>query len=337
MNSEQPLLSVQDLVVEYLSDRGPVRAVDHISFDIMPGEIVGLAGESGCGKSTAANAIMGILRDPAVLAGGRILFQGRNMAAMSKHEHRKFRWRHVSMVFQSAMNALNPVLRVGDQFVDMIRAHERVSSQEALRRAGSLLRMVGIDPDRVSAYPHELSGGMRQRVIIAMALALEPELIIMDEPTTALDVVVQREILEEIAMLQKRLGFAVLFITHDLSLLVEFSDRIAIMYAGEIVEMSSAQDLFQRPKHPYTEGLMKSFPALSGPKVRITGIPGAPPDLLKPPVGCRFSPRCAYCNHYRATVRPVLQEVELNHFVACHLYAENPSKETVDERTSVAD
>jgi peptide/nickel transport system ATP-binding protein len=320
----QPLLRIEDLVVDYYSPRGVVRAVDHISFDIMPGEIVGLAGESGCGKSTAANAVLGILREPAHQTGGRILFQGRDMGTLSRREARRFRWRHISMVFQSAMNALNPVLRVGDQFVDMIQAHEHVSRHDALKRAGELLRLVSIDPARVTAYPHELSGGMRQRVIIAMALALEPELIIMDEPTTALDVVVQREILEEIEQLQKRLGFAVLFITHDLSLLVEFSHRIAIMYAGEIVESAPARELFADPKHPYTRGLMASFPSLSGERVELTGIPGFPPDLISPPSGCRFHPRCPHCTEYRATVRPALREIAPGRLVACHMYDDDP-------------
>lgn len=334
MTEAGPLLRVEELVVDYYSSRGVVRAVDHISFDIMPGEIVGLAGESGCGKSTAANAILGILREPAQQSDGRILFQGKDVSSMSKRDQRKFRWRHVSMVFQSAMNALNPVLRVGDQFVDMMQAHEHVSKRHALQRAGELLRLVGIDPERVSAYPHELSGGMRQRVIIAMALALQPELIILDEPTTALDVVVQREILQEVEELQRRLGFAALFITHDLSLLVEFSNRIAIMYAGEIVEMADAQVLFREPKHPYTVGLMNSFPSLVGPRKVIQGIPGAPPDLANPPPGCRFSPRCPYSTPFRQRVHPDLLEVQANHLVACHLYG--AEQEVSNERTVTA-
>ena len=199
------------------------------------------------------------------------------------------------MVFQSAMNSLNPVMRVGDQFVDMMQAHERISKRRALAQAGELLRMVGIEPERTRSYPHELSGGMRQRVIIAMALALKPELVIMDEPTTALDVVVQREILQQIDALKRDLDFAVLFITHDLSLLLEFADRVAIMYAGEIVESAPAAELYRAPQHPYTIGLMSSFPPLTGPIERMTGIPGSPPDLSDPPSGCRFHPRCPHC------------------------------------------
>jgi peptide/nickel transport system ATP-binding protein len=227
------------------------------------------------------------------------------------------------------MNALNPVMRVGDQFVDMMRAHERIDKRRATARAGELLAMVGIDPRRVRAYPHELSGGMRQRVIIAMALALEPELVIMDEPTTALDVVVQREILQQVEALKAELGFAVLFVTHDLSLLLEFADRVAIMYAGELVETAPAAQLFENPSHPYTQGLMRSFPPLTGPIERMTGIPGSPPDLAAPPSGCRFHPRCPHCRAEdvelfvrQTTQRPALREVEPGHRVACHLFPE---------------
>ena len=234
------LLELDGLCVDYVLGDRRVRAVDNVSLSIAPGEILGLAGESGCGKSTLASAVLQILKPPAEVAGGRILFQGRDLVAMSRDELRGVRWRHVSLVFQSAMNVLNPVMRVGDQFVDMYKAHDRIRRSDALARAGDLLELVGIERKRVRSYPHELSGGMRQRVVIAMALALEPELIVMDEPTTALDVVVQREILQELEELKRRLGFAVLFITHDLSLLVEFSDRIAIMYAGEIVESASS-------------------------------------------------------------------------------------------------
>jgi peptide/nickel transport system ATP-binding protein len=320
------LLELRQLVVDYEVPGKRVRAVDHIDLQIHAGEIFGLAGESGCGKSTTGNAILQILREPARVTGGEILFRGENLLGKSREELRQFRWRNVSMVFQSAMNALNPVLRIGDQFVDMMRAHERVSKKRALIRAGSLLEMVGIDPSRVRSYPHELSGGMRQRVIIAMALALSPELVILDEPTTALDVVVQREILQQFEALKRELDFAVLFITHDLSLLVEFADRIGIMYAGEIVETAAAHDLFAEAKHPYTQGLLSSFPPLTGPLLRMTGIPGMPPDLGDPPSGCRFHPRCPHCVPSDGALyarqiaeKPVLKQVAPSHFVACHL------------------
>ena len=316
------LLEVRDLKVEY----GSVRAVDGVDLDIGSGETLGLAGESGCGKSTVANAVMQILRPPARIVGGSISFQGDDLVGKSAEQLRRYRWRNVSMVFQSAMNALNPVTRVGDQFVDMMRAHEHISKSRALVRAGELLELVGMDKRNVRSYPHELSGGMRQRVIIAMALALSPELVILDEPTTALDVVVQREILQEIEALKHGFGFAVLFITHDLSLLLEFADRIAIMYAGEIVESAPAAQLAESPLHPYTQGLLRSFPPLTGPRVRLAGIPGSPPDLREPPSGCRFHPRCPHCLpenaalHLRQTSeRPRLREITPGHSVACHL------------------
>jgi peptide/nickel transport system ATP-binding protein len=320
--ARETLVELRGLTVAY----DDVVAVDGVNLTIGAGEILGLAGESGCGKTTVANALMQILRPPAHIAGGSILFRGDDLTALSTEELRRHRWRNVSMVFQSAMNALNPVMRVGDQFVDMMRAHERISKRAALAKAAELLDLVGIDGRRVRAYPHELSGGMRQRVIIAMALALQPELVIMDEPTTALDVVVQREILQQVQELQRELGFAVLFITHDLSLLFEFADRVAIMYAGEIVEEAPARRLHREGRHPYTVGLMKSFPPLTGPIEHMTGIPGTPPDLASPPAGCRFNPRCPYCTTddaslyaLQTSVRPVLREVAAGHRVACHL------------------
>ena len=323
-NRTETLLELRGLAVEY----GRVRAVDGVDLEIHAGEILGLAGESGSGKSTVANAAMQILRPPAHIAGGSILFRGEDLLGKSSEELRQFRWRNVSMVFQSAMNALNPVMRVGDQFVDMMRAHERISKRQALADAAELLDSVGIDRRRLRSYAHELSGGMRQRVIIAMALALQPELVILDEPTTALDVVVQREIVQQVQDLQRKLQFAVLFITHDLSLLLEIADRIAIMYAGEIVETVSAERLAANPQHPYTQGLLRSFPPLSGPRLRLTGIGGSPPDLADPPSGCRFHPRCPECLPDRlglyarqTTERPRLRETEPGHKVACHLVA----------------
>ena len=323
------LVELRQLVVDYVTPERRTRGVDHVDLTIHAGEIVGLAGESGCGKSTAANAILQILRPPAQVTSGEILFHGENLVGKSAEQLRRYRWRNVSMVFQSAMNALNPVMRVGDQFVDMMQAHEKINKKQALARAAELLDLVGIDRRRIRAYPHELSGGMRQRVIIAMALSLNPELVIMDEPTTALDVVVQREILQQIEALKRDFGFAVLFITHDLSLLLEFADRVAIMYAGEIVEETPSARLFEKPLHPYTVGLMRSFPPLTGPMERMTGIPGSPPDLAKPPTGCRFHVRCPHCipehaalYHRQVTERPRLRVIEPDHRVACHLVEE---------------
>jgi peptide/nickel transport system ATP-binding protein len=321
-----PLLDVRNLTVDYLTPRGRARAVDRISFSIAPGEVFGLAGESGCGKSTAAHAIMRLIKPPGRIAGGQILIGGEDVAAMSERKLRDVRWRRISIVFQSAMNALNPVLNIGTQIVDAIRAHEKVSRQQAHDRAAELFELVGLSPDRLRSFAHQLSGGQRQRAVIAMALALNPELIILDEPTTALDVVVQRDILQQIKDLKSRFDFSILFITHDLSLLVEISNRMAIMYAGRIVEQAPAGRLLDKPLHPYTVGLMSSFPSIFGEKRQLQGIPGSPPDLVMPPRGCRFSPRCPHClpenrELYRlqTEIQPVLREVEPDHWVACHL------------------
>jgi peptide/nickel transport system ATP-binding protein len=320
LHSASALLDVRDLRVQYLTPRGPVRAVDGVSFAIKPGEVFGLAGESGSGKSTIAHAILRLLHPPALITGGQVLFNGEDILDMDDKELERFRWREISIVFQSAMNSLNPVMTIGDQIIDVIDAHLQLARSEAQERAAFLLDLVGIDPKRLAAYPHELSGGMRQRAVIAIALALSPPLMIMDEPTTALDVVVQKEILQQIEELKEKMGFSILFITHDLSLLVEFSTRIAIMYAGEIVELAPAQELFSNPLHPYTQGLMNSFPSISGPKKKLTGIPGAPPDMVNVPSGCRFHPRCALVQPMHTRVVPRLHEVSPGHFVACHLY-----------------
>jgi peptide/nickel transport system ATP-binding protein len=302
-----------------MTAHGAVGAVDGVSFTVNPGEVVGLAGESGSGKSTIAHAILRILRPPALITGGEVLFAGRDTLKMDDAELENFRWSNISIVFQSAMNSLNPVMRVRDQLLDVMQ-HHGLPKDQANKRARQLFDLIGIDPQRLDSYPHELSGGMRQRAVIAIALAVNPDLIIMDEPTTALDVVVQKDILLQIARLREVLGLSILFITHDLSLLVEFSSRILIMYAGEFVEDAPARELFDNPLHPYTVGLMNSFPSISGEKRKLTGIPGSPPDLAAPPAGCRFHPRCPKAMNICSQTAPVMKAVSAGHSVACHLY-----------------
>jgi peptide/nickel transport system ATP-binding protein len=318
-STDQPLLELCDLHVVYLTRRGPVKAVDGVSLMIKPGQVVGLAGESGSGKSTIAHAILRILHPPAVITDGQILYSSRDILEMNDAELEQFRWANISIVFQSAMNALNPVMRVRDQITDVMR-HHGISQDEADERAKELFDLVGIEPQRLDAYPHQLSGGMRQRVVIAIALALKPSVLILDEPTTALDVVVQKDILHQLSVLKEKFGFSILFITHDLSLLVEFSNHIAIMYAGEIVEKAPAHELFNQPLHPYTLGLMNSFPSISGQKHKLTGIPGAPPDLIDPPTGCRFHPRCPRVMPVCSQITPVEKTITRGHTVSCHLY-----------------
>jgi peptide/nickel transport system ATP-binding protein len=296
----QPLLEVSGLCVDYGAGPGTVHAVVGADLVLHRGEVLGLAGESGSGKSTLAHAITRLLRAPGMITGGSVAYRpgpGRAVDLLAADEGalRVLRWSQISVVLQSAMNALNPVMSIGTQLTDVLHAHmPSMTKAERQARAASLLDMVGISDDRLGSHPHELSGGMRQRVMIAMALALEPQVVIMDEPTTALDVVTQREILEELMDLRERLGFAVLFITHDLSLLIEIADSIAVMYAGRLVERAAAAVLFRAPRHPYSLGLLSSFPSLHGPRQRLTGIPGSPPDLRRLPAGCVFHPRCPY-------------------------------------------
>jgi len=316
------LLDIRNLVVDYMTPRGPARAVNGVSFSIRRGEVFGLAGESGCGKSTIAHAIMRLIKPPGLISGGELIFAGQDVLALSPRELQRFRWRRASIVFQSAMTALNPVINLGEQISDAIMAHDPMRKRQALARADELFALVGIDARRLKSFPHELSGGMRQRAVIAMALALNPDLVIMDEPTTALDVVVQRDILQQIQDLQARLGFSVIFITHDLSLLVEFSTRIAIMYAGKIAELAPADRLFREPKHPYTVGLMNSFPSITGERRKLQGIPGSPPDLVTPPPGCPFAPRCPHVMSECTRAYPMLRQVGDAHVAACHLYRE---------------
>jgi oligopeptide/dipeptide ABC transporter ATP-binding protein len=291
---DETVLKVEDLTVAYATDADPVVAVDRVSFDLARGEFLGIVGESGCGKSTLLYAIARLLGSPlpGEVVGGRILFQGKDLVLLEEKELRRVRWRDISVVMQSAMNALNPVLSVAEQMRDACEAHSNMSKREIEERSREVLRLVSIDPIHLHSYPHQLSGGMRQRAMIAMALLFTPDLVIMDEPTSALDVVAQRSLMVQIKELQERLGFAVIFVTHDMSLVSHFSDRLLVMYAGQVAELSETRELFDRPLHPYSQGLLSAFPSIHGPRVRLLGIPGTPPDLANPPAGCRFAPRC---------------------------------------------
>jgi oligopeptide/dipeptide ABC transporter ATP-binding protein len=322
-----PVLEIRDLSIAYATVAGDLKAVSHVDLSLAPGEIVGLAGESGSGKSTLALGACRLLRAPAIITGGDVIYRGKRVGAdgvnileQSARQLRTLRWREIAIVFQSAMNALNPVLSIRDQLGDVLDAHLKLSREEWRQRLDYLLDLVGIPRERLKSYPHELSGGMRQRVMIAMALAVDPEVVIMDEPTTALDVVVQREILAEIAELQKELHFAVLFITHDLSLLLEVADRIAILYGGRLLELGDSEEIHNRTAHPYTRGLLDSFPSVHGARRSLAGIPGSPPDLRTIPPGCPFQPRCRFsrpeCQQIDMALLPVPGSVT-NHITAC--------------------
>jgi peptide/nickel transport system ATP-binding protein len=323
----EPVLDIRDFSVVYRTGGRDVRAVDKVNLALYPGEVVGLVGESGSGKSTLAYGASRLLRPPALITGGSVRYAGRRLTApvevlqLRPDELKKLRWREIAIVFQSAMNALNPVLNVRDQLLDVIHAHLKLSRREAQEKAAKLLDLVGIPRARLRSFPHELSGGMRQRVMIAMALATDPEIVIMDEPTTALDVVVQRDILAQIVELKETLGFSILFITHDLSLLLELADRIAVMYAGQLLEIGTADELHREPAHPYTKGLLNSFPSLRGPRRELAGIPGSPPDLASPPPGCPFLPRCGYgtdaCTSVDMHLAPVPTSADPDHVSAC--------------------
>jgi len=315
------VLTVRDLSVEYLMEGGTVRAVDGVSFDLSPGEFLGVVGESGCGKSTLLFAIAQLLVPPAEITGGSVVFRGESMVGLTDRQLAAIRWKDLSVVMQSAMNALNPVKTIAAQFKDAMRAHGVASKQEIADRSAEVLRMVGIDPVHLKSYPHQLSGGMRQRSMIAMALLLTPELVIMDEPTSALDVVAQRSLMVQIKELQEQLGFAVIFVTHDMSLVSHFSDRLMVMYAGRVDEFGPTRQVFDSPQHPYTIGLMEAFPSIRGPRVPLTGIPGSPPNLASPPPGCRFAPRCPKVMTRCREETPELYHVN-GTLVRCFLHAD---------------
>lgn len=315
------LLEVKNLKMYYKTLRGEVRAVDDVSFRLEPGRALGLAGESGCGKSSMATTLLRLLPANGRIAGGSIFFDGVDILALSEEEFRKnIRWKKISIIFQGAMNALNPVLRIGDQIAEAIVNTGETTKEEAVARTKELLAMVGIDPGRYHDYPHEFSGGMKQRVVIAMALACHPTLVIADEPTTALDVMVQAQVLSAVENLRKKFGLAMILISHDLSVIAQTCDEIAVMYAGKLVEYGEAVEIYKEPRHPYTRGLLKAFPDITAERSPIKTIPGYAPNLLEPPAGCRFHPRCPLAVETCRRLEPVLKPVtpESNRVVACH-------------------
>lgn len=336
MISSDLVLEVRGLSVDYGLGASALHAVDCIDLILRRGEVLGLAGESGCGKSTLAYAMTRLLRPPGIITDGEVYYYPKegppvDVLSLSNEDLRRWRWEELSIVFQAAMNALNPVQRIRTQFDHVLQTHRpAMGKAERNERISELLHLVGISADRASAYPHELSGGMRQRAMIAVALALEPEIIVMDEPTTALDVVIQKRILHEIMELRDRFGFSVVFITHDLSLLVELADTIAVMYAGKLVEVAPAKEIYRKPRHPYTDGLLNSFPLLHGARKMLTGIPGSPPNLKSVPSGCPFHPRCARAKAACSGTAPQLVQSPVEgdsdeHLVSCLLYSEPAS------------
>jgi peptide/nickel transport system ATP-binding protein len=323
-SSLDPVLRVEDLRVHYETPRGDVKAVDGVSFALQPGERLGLIGESGSGKSTMAMALMRMTRPPGKVAGGRVLLEGRNLLEMSVRDLRRVRLSEITLVPQGAMNSLNPVMRIRDQIVDGILAHEsrHPRPREFDDRVARLLERVGLEPEVAMRYPHELSGGMKQRAVMAIATALDPKVIVADEPTSALDVVVQRQVMLTLGQVQEGLGAAVVLIGHDMGLMAQFADYIGVMYAGKLVELGSVKRVLTEPRHPYTWLLIDSLPAFDE-KRRLRGIPGLPPTLIDVPAGCPFNPRCPHQHGRCLTEVPELVELEPHRKVACHLYPEN--------------
>jgi peptide/nickel transport system ATP-binding protein len=312
------LLSIQDLKVHYFTRKGAVRAVDDVSINLEPDQTLGLIGESGCGKSTMVSALMRFITPPGRIVAGKIIFKDRDIVPISDEEMRKLRGKEIAMVFQAAQNALNPVLNIGKQIAEEILEHENATKEEAWERARKQLELVGIDGNRIKSYPHEFSGGMKQRVMIAIATACDPELLILDEPVTGLDVIVQRQLLVLITDLRAKISLPIIFITHDLSVITETCDNVAVMYAGKIVEEASTIELYQEPLHPYSQLLISSYPSIKGKKKTLKSIPGAPPDLVELPTGCSFHPRCPYAMAICRQEEPMLQ-IKNGHRVACHL------------------
>jgi peptide/nickel transport system ATP-binding protein len=318
MSTTNPILSVQDLTMHYTTRKGDVWAVDDVSFDVARGQSLGLVGESGCGKTSIAISLLRLLPDNARILGGHVYLDGADIMALDERDILKVRWKGISMVFQAAMNALDPVYRVGDQIVEALQTHiEVMTVAQARKRVAELFQWVGLDPTLMDCYPHEFSGGMRQRAVIAMALSCTPDIIIADEPTTALDVIVQDRILKQMRAIQRRLDMGMIYISHDIAVIAEVSDRIGVMYAGRMAELADAVDVFERPVHPYTFALMSAFPSIRGEKRELLTLAGEPPDLLNPPPGCRFHPRCPRATVACTKEQPAFEDMGGGHFVAC--------------------
>jgi peptide/nickel transport system ATP-binding protein len=319
------ILSVRKLKTYYQTQRGFVKAVDDVSFEVEKGQALGFAGESGCGKTTIALSVLRILPPNAKIISGNIFFKGMDIATLDEATLReKIRWKGISLVFQGAMNALNPVYKVSDQIVEAIQLHEpNVEKREAYERVAKLFELVGLDPSRANHYPHEFSGGMRQRAMIAMALACNPDILIADEPSTALDVIVQAQVLQLLRHLKQKLNLSLIVISHDLSIIAETCEKAAIMYGGKLVEYGDIVAIFKNPMHPYTQGLLSAFPEIGAPRTKLVSIPGSPPDLLNPPAGCKFVERCKYAMPVCKEVDPTPINIEKEHNVACHLYAKS--------------
>jgi len=317
----EPLLEIRDLIVEYPTRRGLVRAVDRVTLTIPRGKVVGLVGESGCGKSTMGMAVLRLLRPPGRIVGGEVVFEGRNLLELDEEAMRQLRGARISMIFQDPMTCLNPLQRISDHIVETIRTHEPEVSEDAARqRAAALIDRLGIAKDRLDDHPHQLSGGMRQRVMIGLALTLNADLIIADEPTTSLDVIVEAQFLDLLRELQKQFGLTILLITHNIGVVAELADQVAVMYAGELVELAEAGPLFARPLHPYTQGLLHSVPNIKLADDHLEVMKGSPPSLLDPPAGCKFHPRCPFVMERCKTEEPELREVEPGRWASCWLY-----------------
>jgi peptide/nickel transport system ATP-binding protein len=315
----EPILSVRDLVVEFEVREGNLRSVDHVSLDIPKGAFMGLIGESGCGKTTIVQAVLNLMPENGYIRGGEILFDGVDILALPPEKLRRLRWERIALVFQAAQNSLNPVLKVSEQMIDTVLAHRKMSKEKILERASELLELVRLDPQRVlDSYPHELSGGMKQRVIIAMSLLLEPEMLILDEPTTALDMISQAYLMDRLQEIHRQLGITMLMVTHDVSNVAKVAERVAVMYAAKILEVGGVEGIFYDPYHPYTKGLINAIPSIVGDLSSKRPIPGFPPSLISPPDGCRFHPRCQFADALCSQVVPEMEEVTTGHFVACH-------------------